>query len=158
MLNCNAIMTEQFDGGHTVLAGLLARQNLTPADVGFLKRELSGDKILDRAEAEALFTLECAPNAKCPEWTEFFVEAITDYVIWQMRPTGVVHTPQAEWLLQQADRAKSITALAVLVNVLAEAHHVPVWLEAAVRGRAQAGWPGVDEALRAARLEHAQAA
>ena len=44
----------------------------------------------------------------------------------------------------------SVDALAVLVNVLAEAHRVPRWFLAAVRARATRGWPGVDEALRAA--------
>ena len=38
-------------------------------------------------EAEALFALECASNVKCSEWTAFFVEVITDHVVWQARPT-----------------------------------------------------------------------
>ena len=76
-----------------------------------------------------------------PEWTELFVELITDHVVWQARPTGVVSDEQAEWLLAKADECRSLEALAALVNVLAEAHRAPQWFVAAVRARA-AGWPG----------------
>ena len=41
--------------------------------------------------------------------------------------------------------AMSVNALAVLVNVLVEAHRVPQWFLAAVRARADRGWPGVDD-------------
>jgi hypothetical protein len=85
-----------------------------------------------------------------PEWTEFFVEMITDHVVWQARPTGVVSDAQAEWLVKRADGCKTVEALAALVNVLAEAHRVPEWFVAAVRARASGGWPGVEEALRTA--------
>ena len=66
-----------------------------------------------------------------------------------MRPTGVISDEQAEWLLSRADECKSLEAIAALVNVLAEAHRAPQWFVAAVRARA-AGWPAVEEALRAA--------
>ena len=59
-------------------------------------------------------------------------------------------TSEAISPLRHADRAMSVDALAVLVNVLVEAHRVPQWFLAAVRARAERGWPGVDEALRAA--------
>jgi hypothetical protein len=83
-----------------------------------------------------------------PEWTELFVELLTDYVVWQSRPTGVVTDEEAQWLIGRADECKSIEALAALVNVLAEAHRAPQWFVAAVRARA-AQWPGVEAALRA---------
>lgn len=158
MSNCDQAMTIHFDGRRAAIANLIRKPILTREDVAGLMRFGFGDHSLNREEAEALFALECAPNEKCPEWTAYFVDAITDYVVWQSRPTGVVNTPQAEWLLAQVDRARSVGALAALVNVLAEAHRVPMWLAAAARGRASAGWPGVREALEAARLEAAQAA
>ena len=158
MSNCDQAMTNHFDGSRAAIVSLMNKPALTAADVANLRRTVLGDNAVTRDEAEALFALECAPVQKCPEWTAFLVEAVTDHVVWQARPTGVVNTPQAEWLVAQVDRAKSVNALAVLVNVLAEAHRVPMWLGAAARGRANAGWPGVREALEAARLEMAQAA
>ncbi len=85
-----------------------------------------------------------------PEWTEFFVEMITDHVVWQVRPTGVVSDAEAEWLIDRADGCKTVDALAALVNVLAEAHRAPEWFVAAVKDRANGGWPEVQAALRAA--------
>ena len=158
MSNCDEAMTRHFDGGRAAITGLINKAEVTSADINRLRREFIGDNTISRDEAEALFALERAGNAKCSGWTAFFVEATTDYIVWQSRPTGVVNTPQAEWLIGQVDRARSVTALAVLVNVLAEAHRVPMWLAAAARGRANAGWPGVNEALETARMELAQAA
>ena len=76
---------------------------------------------------------------------------ITDHVVWQSRPSGVVSEEQAEWLIERADACASVNALAALVNVLSEAHRAPRWFLAAVRARAKRGWPGVDAALAAAR-------
>ena len=111
-----------------------------------------------REEADALFALDMSNCEKCPEWTAFFVECILDHVLWQARPTGVVNEGKAEWLLDRADRAKSIAAFTVLVSVLAEAHRTPVWFLAAVKARAQRGWPGLDAALAEAVAEAASLA
>ena len=48
-------------------------------------------------------TLDRAAPVKCPEWTAFFVEAVTDHVVWQSRPSGVVNEAQGEWLIARAD-------------------------------------------------------
>jgi 2-oxoglutarate dehydrogenase complex dehydrogenase (E1) component-like enzyme len=56
---------------------------------------------------------------------------------------------QAAWLLARADGAKTLTRLALLVNILAEAHQVPASFLAAVKERA-AGWPGLEKIHSAA--------
>jgi hypothetical protein len=111
-------------------------------------RRLDGE--VSREAADELFAVEGSSVEKCPEWTEFFVEMITEHVVWQSRPTGVVNEAKAERLIARADECMSIDALAALVNVLAEAHRAPPWFLAAVRARASRGWPGVNEALQAA--------
>lgn len=105
---------------------------------------------MTRTEAEALFDLDRTITEKHEEWTSFFVETVTDYIVWQSRPTGLVNGAQAEWLLAQADAGCTLNAFAILVNVLAEADRVPAWLPAAVHGRA-AAWPAVAGALNQAR-------
>lgn len=154
---CDAGVIRHFEGAVQAIIRLIQSGTITPADVSVLRREIFTGEAITREEAEALFRLERAAKDKCAEWTAFFVEAITDHIVWHNRPTGVVNTPQAEWLIGECDRTKSVTALAVLVNVLAEAQRVPLWLPAAVKGRANAGWSGVREALDAARID-AQAA
>lgn len=153
MANGNVEIAHVFDCARSEIMRLAGQSRVTAVDLGILRAMLSDGKGIAREEAEALFALERSRVHKCAEWTDFFVEAITDHVVWQARPTGVVSTPQAEWLIGEVDRAASINALAILVNVLGEAHRVPAWLPAAARGRASAGWAGVNEALAAARAE-----
>ena len=137
------------DVRRAALMGALARGRICAADVAHLRRDLFSDGIVTRDEADALFAVECAAIWKCPEWTSFFVEAITAHVVWQSRPTGVVNEGQGEWLIAQCDRAASLNALAALVNVLGEAHRAPGWFVSAVRARGAKKWAGVEAAFAA---------
>jgi hypothetical protein len=130
---------------HPALAALAGRMEISAADVAALRAAFA-ERPFARADALALFALE-AGAATPPEWTPFFVSAITDLVVWNARPTGVIEPAAADWLMAQADAARTVNCFALLVNVLAEAHRIPAWLPAAVRARA-AQWPGVKEALR----------
>lgn len=130
------------------ILALAGAGRIQKADVARLRDELANGAGVGIAEADALFALERSARDACPEWTAYFVEAITDFVVWQARPTGVVNTPQAEWLIAQADETRTLNAFATLVNVLAESHRVPAWLPATVRGRG-AKWPCVAAALSA---------
>lgn len=146
-------MVRHMDAGRSAIVEILRRGTMSAADVQHLRRRVFAEGSVSREEAEALFAVERSGLGNFPEWTGFFVEAITDHVVWQIRPTGIVNTPQAEWLIEQVDRTRTVAALATLINILAEAHRVPQWLPAAARGRAAAGWAGVAEALEAARDE-----
>ncbi len=109
---------------------------------------------LSRAAAETLFDLELDHRPTGADWQAFFIETLTDYVVWQARPTGVITSQMAAWLLEQADRSQTINAFALLVNVLVEAHLVPSSFPAAIRDRAMR-WACVPEALRADESEAA---
>jgi len=138
------------DRSRTIISAMILGRRVTAQDVAWLRREVFADGEVTREAADELFAVARARMNNAPEWTEFFVELITDHVVWQTRPTGVVTDEQANWLLQRADECKSLEALAALVNVLAEAQWAPQWFVAAVRARAVGGWPGVEEAVRAA--------
>ena len=131
------------------IAALASRPVLTEDDVTKLRRRVLRFGFVTRAEAEALFEIDAAPSVKCEAWTTLFVEAITDHVVWQARPTGVVSPEQAEWLLSRVDRAQTVTRLALLVNILGEAHSVPKTFVADVKRRA-ATWPGLEKLIAAA--------
>jgi hypothetical protein len=131
------------------IAALAARPVLTEEDVNKLRRRVLRFGFVTRAEAEALFEIDAAPSIKCDAWTALFVEALTDHVVWQSRPTGVVSPEQAEWLLSRVDRACTVTRLALLVNILGEAHSVPRDFLTAVKTRA-ANWPGLEALIAAA--------
>ncbi len=145
-----SVMCVAIDRSRTIISAMIHGGKLTAQDVAWLRREVFADGEVTREAADELFAVARAGMNNAPEWTEFFVEMITDHVVWQGRPTGVVSDGDAEWLIRRADECKTIEALGALVNVLAEAHRAPEWLVAAVKARANGGWPGVEEALRAA--------
>lgn len=119
-----------------LIARLTRRGRVAEHDVAALRRMIEQSGSVTRAEAEALFAVERAVVDKVDAWTGFLIETITDHVVWQARPTGVLSGAQAEWLLEAADRCDALTAIGVLANVLAESHRAPSWFVAAVRGRA----------------------
>ncbi len=132
----------------TIISAMIHGRRVTAQDVAWLRREVFAEGEVTRDTADELFAVARARMDNAPEWTELFVELITDYIVWQSRPTGVVADADAQWLIARADECRSVEALAVLVNVLGEAHRAPQWFITAVRARA-AQWPGVQAALRA---------
>jgi hypothetical protein len=143
-------MAFKVDRSRSIISAMILGRKVTAMDVAWLRREVFADGTVSREAADELFTVERSGVALTPEWTEFFVEMITEHIVWQSRPTGVVNESQAEWLIERADSCASVNALATLVNVLGEAHRAPRWFLAAVRARAVRGWTGVDAALAAA--------
>ena len=137
------------DRSRSIISAMILGRKVTAMDVAWLRREVFMDGAVSREAADELFEVERARVARTPEWTELFVEMITEHVVWQSHPTGVIDENQAEWLIACADSCTSVNALAALVNVLGEAHRAPRWFLDAVRARAQQNWTGVDEALSA---------
>ena len=134
-------MCVAIDRSRTIISAMILGRRVTAQDVAWLRREVFGDGEVTREAADELFAVARARMNNAPEWTEFFVEMITDHVVWQSRPTGVVSDVEAEWLIRRADECKTVEALAALVNVLAEAHRAPEWFVAAVKARATAVGP-----------------
>jgi hypothetical protein len=142
-------MVFKVDRSRSIISAMIFGRKVTAMDVAWLRREVFGDGVVSLEEADELFALERSGVAVGREWTEFFVEMITDHIVWQSRPSGIVSENQAEWLIERADSCASVNGLAVLVNVLSEAHRAPRWFLAAVRARARRGWSGVEAALAA---------
>ena len=132
------------DRSRSIISAMIVGRRVTAMDVTWLRREVFAEGAVTREAAEELFAVERARIDKAPEWTDFFVQMVTDYALWQARPTGALNETQAEWLLEQADSCMTLNALAILVNVLGEAHRAPRWFLAAVRARAQRQWAGLE--------------
>lgn len=142
--------TSGLDNGQILLGEALRTRHLDASMLAGLRTHFD-EVAMSRADVEALFEIDRTVEEKTDDWTTFFVAAVTDFIVWQSRPTGLVTSEQAEWLVAQADKGRTLNAFAALVNVLAEADRVPNWLPAAVHGRA-ARWPGLSAlgALKAA--------
>lgn len=138
---------------HSIVTHLAGAPEITHDDIAWLEAHFFGAGTPSRSDIESLFALDRTAMPKCPQWTTFFVEAVTDYVVWQVRPTGVLGDEMADWLIDEADLDNTVNALAVLVNVLAEAERVPRGFHAAIKARAAQGWPGIDQAMSALNRE-----
>lgn len=147
--------TKKLNGSSDVVTALVRKKAVTSADVAALRHEILEDRPLSRIDIEALFTLDRVARPQCDAWYQFLVEMVTDHVVWDARPTGIVDTAQAEWLLRRVDASKTLSSFAILVAILDEAHRVPHWFHAAVRARAAAEWAGRDLANDRMAVPHA---
>ena len=138
--------SRELDARRFSIVALMRSADLDGDALNHLKRIVFADGAISRDEADALFQLEAAATHKVAGWDDFFIAAITEHVVWDLRPTGVVNESQGEWLIQAADRVKTPASFAILVNVMDVAHRVPMWFGAAVKARAARGWPGAEAA------------
>ena len=93
-----------------------------------LRREGWGDGIITRAEAEALFALNNALRERSPEWCDFFVEAIGEYVLNGTPPRLQCNEEEAAWLISQIDHdgvTESMAELECMVRILERAENTP---------------------------------
>ncbi len=115
------------------VAGLTSRSKVTPEDVQMLRGEVFRDGVVTRAEAEALFAVDNSCTDKCPEWTEFFVEAIVDFIVHQEEPEGYISADNAKWLVRTISSDGMVGTegeMEILVKVLEQAKSSPASLSA----------------------------
>ncbi len=114
-------------------AAIVARGDVTTDDVLALRREVFGEITVTAEEVEALFTIDEGTERRVEEWREFFVEALTDWLVRQQAPVGYVTEAQADWLIARIGRDGRIrngTELETVVRVLELADAAPDSLSA----------------------------
>ena len=118
-------MTTQF----IAIARAAAAEGRLAADTLLaLRREGWGDGLITRAEAEALFALNAALPARSPEWCDFFVEAIGEFVLNGSPPRLQCSEDEAAWLIGQVDddgMVDTMAELECLVRILERAENTP---------------------------------
>lgn len=127
-------MTTQF---LEVARAAAADGQITADELLALRREGWGDGIITREEAEALFAVNDALTQRTPEWTDFFVEAIGEFVLNAAPPRLQCNLEEAEWLIAQVDRdgkVESMAELEALVRILERAENTPDRLKDYVLG------------------------
>ncbi len=101
---------------------------ITPEEVLALRRAAWPDGRIDQTEAEAILAINEVVSAKSPEWIDFLVEAVGDYVLNGTEPKGYVADATADWLIAKLDRdgrLDSEAELELLVRVLEKALGTP---------------------------------
>lgn len=114
-------------------AQLKAKSSLDAEATLAMRRVAWPDGKIDAAEADAIFDLNGAVGNASPEWIDFFVEALTNFVVTQQEPVGYVDEAKAAWLIGKIDsdgRVHSLGELELLVQVLERATNVPDSLKA----------------------------
>jgi hypothetical protein len=110
---------------------IIRRGSIKNVDVLRLKSSFHFDGIITESEAETLLRLNEACLMQDPSWPDFFVEALTDYVVNQALPEGYLTTEGAQWLVLRIARDGTIarkTELDLLINILDKSRWSPVSL------------------------------
>jgi hypothetical protein len=125
----------------SIFEEIAARGAITAQDVLDLRQGVFKDGIVDREEAEAVFRLDQACKTKDPSWTQFYVDSLTDYFVWQAKPSGHLGEEQARFLIDNVacdGHIDGASELELLLNVMRWARSCPeelsVFVLEAVRG------------------------
>ena len=118
-------MTKPLDDVSAMIAQARA---LGPDETLALRRTVWPDGQISAAEAGILFELNRVSSQPSPEWIDFFVEAITAYLVEQAEPRGYVSDENAAWLMQAINHDGKVDTLAeleLLVKIIERAENVP---------------------------------
>jgi hypothetical protein len=100
---------------------IMADGRITAEDVLRLRRAIYGDGGIDRDKAAWLFALNRDRKGRDPAWTEFYVEALTDFFYWREGSDSKL-TEEAERMLMgwigPADEIDDGTELRLLLNLM----------------------------------------
>jgi hypothetical protein len=117
------------------LARLDGKSELTADDSRMLRQIVYGDDSkIAQAEAETLFKLNADAGSHSQEWRQFFVEAMTDYVVRQAAPSGYIDQANADWLVNQMRKIGQVREdeIEMLIHSLEVAEESPPALQSFV--------------------------
>lgn len=105
---------------------------ISAEDILALRRAGWSNGKIDIEEAEAIFVINDQLKQPSGEWSDFFVESISEFILHAATPRGYVNAGQAEWLIGRIDhdgRLDSITELELLERLFERAVSVPARLQ-----------------------------
>ena len=111
----------------TLVERIVAAERVTPEDTVALRQTVWINATIEQPEAEAIFAINNAAKKTCPQWVDFFVEAIAAYLVEQTPPKGFVDDANARWLIDQIGkdgRMETRAELLLLVAVLEKSENV----------------------------------
>ncbi len=94
---------------------------ITEEDVGALRRGVFRDGIVDWDEARMVVALHGACTDRADAWDQFYVDALTDFLVWSAEPRKYVDEVKAKFIREAIlsdGQVDSATELALLVNVV----------------------------------------
>lgn len=121
-------MTMQFSD---IAAKAAADGSIAPEEIQVLRELGWADGRMDPDEAETLFVANDALVEPGRDWCDFFVEALSNFIVHTVEPHGYVDQEMGDELVYRIDRdgrVDSLAELELLVRVLEIASSVPVSL------------------------------
>lgn len=112
-----------------------ADRSISSEEVATLRRAGWADGKMTREEAEILFATQRAIDTPAREWSDFFVEAIQNFVLNGTDPRGFASAEEAAWLIAQVEadgKVCSMTELELLTRIIERAQNVPETLKSYV--------------------------
>ncbi len=107
---------------------IIAGGAITDADVMKLRAVSYADGRISPEEADALFKLNDAGLSYARGWNDYFIEAITDFLVNQAEPLGYVTAENARWLMDRVDHdghVETRTELELIINIIDRARWSP---------------------------------
>lgn len=107
---------------------MLTTGRIGEEDVLALREGVFADGIGSRDEAEWILALEDVCEAETPEWSQFYVDAVTDHVVNRIEPEGSMTDEKARWLVDRISAGgivKTPAGLELLLRVLESARSSP---------------------------------
>jgi len=103
------------------------RKPISAGEVLKLRAEVWSDGSVSPQEADRLFELNktVAPSS---EWTDFFVEALCEFILSRSEPRGYVGASETDWLITHIDndgRINTRAELELIVKLLEHADYAP---------------------------------
>ena len=117
----------------SALAEMVGKSKLDAEDVLALRQEVFADGIVNRSEAEALFAIDRSVKDKAAQWPEFFIEAVTDYLVLAEAPKGYISPDNANWLIRAISSDGVVdtkTEFEMLMRCMEKADSMPAALSA----------------------------
>lgn len=118
------------------IAAQAARDGIiTDAELLDLRRNGWCDGTISPQEAESIFAINHALGERSAAWTDFFVEALGEFLLNRQEPRGYMAEDQADWLIAQVTRDGRIDSMAeleLLVRMIERANNVPETLKSFV--------------------------
>lgn len=100
-------------------------------DTTFLRRRAFPNGIQTTADVAAIITLNQSISPDSGDWERFFVESLTDFIVFHSYPQGSIDTFNADWFIATFAPEGIIHSkleLSLLQNVIRKAMHTPVTL------------------------------
>lgn len=107
---------------HQSLASEIAANGIDAEEVRRLRETIFADGLVSRDDAALLFHLnELAEIGNASQWYDFFVEALTDFLVWKQEPPQYLSDTDCEFLcaaVMRDGRIDNACEFALLLNIL----------------------------------------